>query len=165
MPESIFQKFTEQDVSNWVNMFAVVVLVLCPVCWALYGKVLGHLQRYLILGLMIGLIGPLSALSWHIVDARTSYWDHKYQEQNPEMKPRLLWPVVGTAKLDSLSNLGILVVGFVIGGTLCGVGAGLTLHWLDRKFPLDTPEEEEVKEPEDEAKTEPDLTEDDSENS
>ena len=156
MPESIFQKFTEQDVSNWVNIFAVVMLILCPACGALYGKMLGHLQRYLILGLMIGSIGPLSALSWHIVDARTSYWDHKYQAQNPEMKPRLLWPVVGTAKLDSTSNLGILVVGFVIGGILCGGGAGLTLRWLDRKYPLEAPAAKNSEEGPQESSTEDD---------
>ncbi len=150
MPESIFQKFTEQDVSNWVNIFAVVMLILCPACGAVYGRMLGHLKRYLIIGLMVGSIGPLSALSWHIVDARTSYWDHKYQDQNPELKPRVLWPVVGTAKLDSLSNLGILVAGFVIGGTLCGVGAGLTLRWLDRKYPMAPPSVEAPEDSEDE---------------
>ncbi|MDP7249801.1 MAG: hypothetical protein QGF00_09395, partial [Planctomycetota bacterium] len=66
MPESIFQKFTEQDVSNWINIFAVVMLILCPACGAVYGRMLGHLKRYLIIGLMVGSIGPLSALSWHI---------------------------------------------------------------------------------------------------
>jgi hypothetical protein len=134
-PQSIFEKFTEADVSHWVNLVAVISVLVGPAVGFLVGQVKKPLQRYLVLGCMLGLLGPALALAWHVVDARTSYWDYIYQDKNPNQEPRLLWPVLGAGKLDSVRNLAGLAVGFVLVGIAIGLGCGLALNWLDRRFP------------------------------
>ena len=140
MPEpiSFFETFTEHDVSRWVNALALVTVIVGP----LFGLTIGALRRprarYLLLGCMMGLVGPLAALSWHIVDARTSHWDYIYRDKNPDIPPRVLWPVLGAGKLDSVRNLAGLAVGFVLAGVAIGVASGFYLMWLNRRFPRET---------------------------
>jgi len=142
-PQSIFEKFSEADVSRWVNIVALIGIIAGPAIGALVGLLKKPFQRYLILGCLFGLLGPAVALSWHVVDARTSYWDHLYRDKNPDQPPRLLWPILGAGKLDSVRNLASLAAGFIVAGIVIGLGIGFFLNWLDRRFPA-----EKVPEPE-----------------
>jgi len=136
-PESIFEKFSEADVSHWVNIVAVISIIAGTAIGALVGLLKKPFQRYLILGCLFGLLGPAVALSWHTVDARTSYWDHLYRDKNPDQEPRLLWPILGAGKLDSVRNLAGLAAGFIVAGIAIGLGIGFFLNWLDRRFPAE----------------------------
>ena len=135
-PTSIFEKFTEQDVSRWVNIFAAVTMVLGICGGAVVGNIRKQMPRCLVYGLMVGLLGVVVAIMWHVHDARTSYWDHLYRDKNPGTE-RILWSIVGAGKLDSVWNIAGLFVAFILAGSGLGVVYGTTMNWLDRRYPVE----------------------------
>ncbi|MBI2194671.1 MAG: hypothetical protein HYU36_22050 [Planctomycetes bacterium] len=132
--KSLFDSLTDQAISRWLDLFAVLSVLAGIAFGWVAGRVWKPSARYLVLGALAGLIGPALALSWHVVDARTSYWDYTYREQNPG-RERLLWPVIGAGKLDSVRNLAALAVGFILAGLAAGFACGRVLNWVDRKYP------------------------------
>jgi MFS family permease len=132
--DSVFERIQEQDVSRWVNGLALAVLIAGVLGGVIVSRFRKPAPRYLILGALSGLAGPAVALVWHVVDARTSYWDYVHRDLNPG-KDRLLWPVVGAGRLDSVSHLAGLAAGLLLVGVVAGTGCGLMVRWLNRRFP------------------------------
>lgn len=84
MEESIFEQIDERTVSLWINVAAVAFPLLTLAIGAAVCRLTGRPGRGLALGVLIGLMGPIVCLYWHLYDARTSYHDWLYLKHNQE---------------------------------------------------------------------------------
>ena len=134
MEESIFERLTEQMVSTYANWFAIIALALGLLGGIIVGLVRKQVLRDAVLGLLWGLIGPLACLSWHIVDARTSYYDKLYIDKNPG-RERFFWRIIEPYPLDSVYGLATMAIGFIVAGIVLGLLLAVVLRVLDRKLP------------------------------
>lgn len=131
--ESIFEKLDEQTVSMYMNWLALATVATGMVVGILVGKVRKLLVHDLLYGFIYGMVGPLLCLSWHIVDARTSYYDHLYQDKNQGCE-RLLWCIIKPYPLDSVYSLVTMAIGFVVAGALLGIALAYLTRFIDSRF-------------------------------
>ena len=130
--QEFFETLTEQRVSLVVNWLAVISIVVGAGAGVIAALIRRRMPKDLILGILWGMSGPLLWLVWHLVDARTSYYDFHYQVPGRE---RWLWSIITPHKVDSVYGLGTLAIGVLVGAVVVGVLIGVLLRYLDRRFP------------------------------
>ena len=135
----LFEQLTEQDVSALANWIALGTIIFGPVLGLIVGKIRKLVVHDFLYGLLWGLLGPLMALVWAIVDVRTSFYDYTYRAANPGSE-RLLWKVydaTGVLKpypVDDVYGLVSLAVGVIVLGAVLGVVLSFVTRWIDSRF-------------------------------
>jgi len=96
------------DAQQVSRLFVVLALILPPLCALggfFYGRRRQPIRNWALYGFLIGLLGPLNLAMWHVYNGITD-----------------------ALGLDTVRNLAVNVVLFVLVGTLIGVGAGAALR-------------------------------------
>ena len=152
MDESFFERIDERTVSLCFDVGALVFFVASMLFGIAMGQLRRCVARYFAFGLLVGMLGPLLCLYWHLYDARTSYFDWLYQKQNPEVykrlfwipnvdgrgqwNPRKFWQFVQPYPLYSVRGLGIFALWTLGAAAILGVLAGGLIRKINQKWPL-----------------------------
>jgi hypothetical protein len=107
------------DADQVTRLFTILAIVLPPACllagwW--YGGRRHNSRRGAILGVLVGLAGPLNLLMWRVYNAITD-----------------------SIGLDTVRNLVINLILFLVSGAVIGVAAGLAIRRINGVQPASHP--------------------------
>jgi Na+/proline symporter len=110
------------DAGEIGSLFTILAIVLPPICLLIgwwNGSRRKDARRGAILGLLVGLLGPLNLLMWRIYNAITD-----------------------TIGLDTVRNLVINLILFLVSGGVIGVVAGIAIRRINGVQPASNPPED-----------------------